>query len=133
MNHSSMTVLFSMRSRGPVVQSGTFKDQTGGLQHTQLGLGFHPGNAMVDDPSESLEDRIEDEEIGMKKRRNLVAELTEGFEALADRRAGKRTLRTHVVQTKATPKMSAKELSALRDRMNLSRALFDIADQRTYS
>jgi DNA-binding transcriptional regulator YiaG len=32
-------------------------------------------------------------------------------------------LRTPVVQTKATPKMSAKELSALRERMNLSRAL----------
>ena len=53
-----------------------------------------------------------------------MAELTEGFVALADRRIGKRTLRTHVVQTKATPKISAKELSALRERMNLSRALF---------
>jgi putative transcriptional regulator len=60
----------------------------------------------------------------MKKKRNLMAELTEGFVALADQRAGKRTLRTHVVQTKAIPKMSAKELSALRERMNLSRALF---------
>jgi putative transcriptional regulator len=60
----------------------------------------------------------------MKKKRNLMAELTEGFVALADQRTGKRTLRTHVVQTKATPKMSAKELSALRERMNLSRALF---------
>ena len=37
---------------------------------------------------------------------------------------GKSTLRTDVVQTKATPKMSAKELPALRERMNLSRALF---------
>jgi putative transcriptional regulator len=60
----------------------------------------------------------------MKKKRNLMAELTDGFVALADHRTGKRTLRTHVVQTKATPKMSAKELSALRERMNLSRALF---------
>src|SRR5580700_11135422 len=60
----------------------------------------------------------------MKKKRNLMAELTEGFVALADQRTGKRTLRTHVVQTKATPKMTAKELSALRERMNLSRALF---------
>jgi len=60
----------------------------------------------------------------LKKKRNLMAELTEGFVALADQRTGKRTLRTHVVQTKATPKMSAKELSALRERMNLSRALF---------
>jgi len=72
----------------------------------------------------SLKDRIEDEEVRMKKKRNLMAELTEGFVALADQRTGKRTLRTHVVQTKAAPKMSAKELSALRERMNLSRALF---------
>ena len=49
---------------------------------------------------------------------------TPGFVALADQRTGKRTLRTHVVQTMATPKMSAKELLALRERMNLSRALF---------
>ena len=60
----------------------------------------------------------------MEKKRNLMAELTEGFVALAAQRTGKRTLRTHVVQTKAAPKMSAKELSALRVRMNLSRALF---------
>ena len=60
----------------------------------------------------------------MKKKRNLMDELTEGFAALADQRNGKRTLRTHVVQFKAPPKMSAKELLALRERMNLSRALF---------
>jgi len=60
----------------------------------------------------------------MKKKRILMAELTEGFVALADKRTGKRTLRTHVVQTKAAPKMSARKLSALRERMNLSRALF---------
>jgi len=60
----------------------------------------------------------------MKKKRNLMDELTEGFAALADQRTGKRTLRTHVVQFKASPKMSAKELCALRERMNLSRALF---------
>ena len=60
----------------------------------------------------------------MKKKRNLMSELREGFVALADQRIGKRTLRTHIVQSKAAPKMSAKELSALRERMNLSRALF---------
>ena len=56
----------------------------------------------------------------MKKKRNLMAGLAEGFfVALADQRTGKRTLRTHIVQTKATPKMSAKELSALRERMKI--------------
>ena len=29
------------------------------------------------------------------KKRNLLAELTEGFDALAQARAGKQTLRTH--------------------------------------
>ncbi|MGO9947904.1 MAG: hypothetical protein ACLPWG_13755 [Steroidobacteraceae bacterium] len=50
----------------------------------------------------------------MKKKRNSMAELTEGFVALADQRTGKRTLRTHVIQTKTTPKMSAKEISVKR-------------------
>jgi putative transcriptional regulator len=31
------------------------------------------------------------------KKRDLVAEISEGFEALANERAGKRTLRTHEV------------------------------------
>ena len=58
------------------------------------------------------------------KKRNLFDELSEGFVALADRRAGKRTLRTHTVKIKAAPKLSAGELTALREKMNLSRALF---------
>ena len=34
----------------------------------------------------------------MKRNRELFAELAEGLQALADARAGKRTLRTHVVR-----------------------------------
>jgi putative transcriptional regulator len=34
----------------------------------------------------------------MRKKRNLFNELMEGFDALADQRAGKRTLRTHAVK-----------------------------------
>jgi len=60
----------------------------------------------------------------MKKKRDLFAELSEGFTALADQRAGKRTLRTHTVKLKAAPKLSAGELMALREKMKLSRALF---------
>jgi hypothetical protein len=42
-----------------------------------------------------------------------MAELTEGFAALAEVGIGKRTLRTHVVQTKATPaRGQAKETMA---------------------
>ncbi len=60
----------------------------------------------------------------MTRKRNLYAELTEGFDALADRRAGKRTLRTHVVKLRPAPKITARELARLRKQMNLSRGLF---------
>lgn len=36
-------------------------------------------------------------------KRNVFAELTEGFEALKAEREGKITLRTHVVEKKAAP------------------------------
>jgi putative transcriptional regulator len=60
----------------------------------------------------------------MKKKRDLFAELTEGFDALAEQRAGKRTLRTHTVNAKAAPKISPRELTKVRKDMNLSRGLF---------
>jgi putative transcriptional regulator len=44
----------------------------------------------------------------MTKKRNLFDELVEGFDALAEQRAGKRTLRTHVVKIKLAPKITAK-------------------------
>jgi putative transcriptional regulator len=59
----------------------------------------------------------------MKKRRDLFAELTEGFDALADERAGKRTLRTHTVKARPVPKITPRELAKVRKDMNLSRAL----------
>lgn len=40
----------------------------------------------------------------MKKKRDLFTELTEGFDALAGQRAGKRTLRTHTLKAKTRPK-----------------------------
>ena len=55
------------------------------------------------------------------KKRNLFAEIAEGFEALAEERAGKRTLRTHVIDAKPAPEVTASELLALRERLNLSR------------
>ncbi len=57
-------------------------------------------------------------------KRNLFAELAEGFDALADERAGKKTLRTHDVELLPVPQVSAEELVALRERLHLSRALF---------
>ena len=58
------------------------------------------------------------------KKRNLFAEITEGFDALAEERAGKRTLRTHAVETLPAPDVSAGELPALRERLRLSRPVF---------
>ncbi|WP_024537986.1 helix-turn-helix domain-containing protein [Comamonas badia] len=58
------------------------------------------------------------------KKRNLFAELTEGFEALSDERQGKQTLRTHEVQVKHAPDIAAAELLALRERLRLSRPVF---------
>jgi putative transcriptional regulator len=58
------------------------------------------------------------------KKRNLFAELTEGFDALADERIGKRTLRTHEVTMKPAPEVDANELMALRERLHLSRPVF---------
>ena len=60
----------------------------------------------------------------MKKKRDLFSEIMEGFEALADERAGKRTLRTHIVTIKPTPVITARGLTKLRKDMKLSRGLF---------
>ena len=57
------------------------------------------------------------------KKRNLFAEIAEGFEALAEQRAGRRTLRTHEVVVRPAPEVTAAELIALRERLNLSRPL----------
>ncbi len=60
----------------------------------------------------------------MTKKRDLFAELSEGFDALAEQRTGKRTLRTHTVKAKPAPKITARELARLRKDLNLSRGLF---------
>ncbi|WP_348699720.1 transcriptional regulator [Duganella fentianensis] len=58
------------------------------------------------------------------KKRNLLAELNEGFDALADQCAGKQTLRTHEVEIQPALLVTADEVLALRVRLNLSRAVF---------
>ena len=57
-------------------------------------------------------------------KRKLFDEIAEGFKALADQREGKRTLRTHTVEVKPAPKVKARELIELRERLNMSRAVF---------
>ncbi len=60
----------------------------------------------------------------MKAKRSLFTELTEGFDALRQQREGKRTLRTYTVKTKPAPRVTGEEVVKLRERMNLSRAVF---------
>jgi hypothetical protein len=58
------------------------------------------------------------------KKRELFAELQEGFDALSDSRTGKQTLRTHIVEDYVAPMVTAEELVSLRNRLNLSRPVF---------
>lgn len=60
----------------------------------------------------------------MKKKRSVFAELSEGIDALADERMGKRSLRTHHVELLPVPAVSAGELIRLRRRLDMSRAVF---------
>jgi hypothetical protein len=61
------------------------------------------------------------------RKRDLFAEFTEGFDALANRYAGKRTLRTHIVKVKPAARITARKLAKVRKDMNLSRGLFEAA------
>jgi len=58
--------------------------------------------------------------------RDLFAELSEGMEALADARQGKRTLRTHAVEYKPAPRVTPQELIRVRKSLKISRALFAV-------
>ena len=61
-----------------------------------------------------------------RMKRDLFAELKEGFDALAEARQGKRTLRTHSVEFKPAPTLTPKELVRVRKNLKLSRALFAV-------
>ena len=57
-------------------------------------------------------------------KRILFAELTEGFDALAAEREGKVTLKQHAVEVRPVPVITAAELTGLRHKLKLSRAVF---------
>ncbi|MUV15635.1 transcriptional regulator [Lysobacter sp. HX-5-24] len=59
-----------------------------------------------------------------RKKRDLFAELVEGFDALREAREGKRTLRTHVVSLRTVPEVKPAELIKLREALDLSRPVF---------
>ena len=50
----------------------------------------------------------------------MFEELVQGFEALAEERAGKRTPHTHEVEARPAPDVTPEELVALRERLHLS-------------
>jgi putative transcriptional regulator len=59
-------------------------------------------------------------------KRDLFAELSEGVEALAGARQGKRTLRTHAVEYKPAPTVTPQELMRVCKDLKISRALFAV-------
>ncbi|BAO82084.1 predicted transcriptional regulator [Serpentinimonas raichei] len=58
------------------------------------------------------------------KKRDVFAELLEGFDALKSEREGKLTLRQIKVQDKPVPTLAPQELIQVREKLHLSRALF---------
>ena len=60
------------------------------------------------------------------KKRDLFAEIREGFDALAESRGGKRTLRSHESAYKPAPIVTPKELIRLREELNISRSVLAV-------
>ena len=57
-------------------------------------------------------------------KRDIFSELMDGLEALADERQGKITLRTHKVKLAKLAPITAEEVVAVRQQLNLSRPVF---------
>lgn len=57
-------------------------------------------------------------------KRNLFAELEEGFDALAQERAGKLTLRKQTVDYQAAVEVTATEVARVRAKFNMSQPVF---------
>ncbi len=58
------------------------------------------------------------------KKRDVFAELLEGFDALKSEREGKLTLRQVKVQEKPVPMLAPEELIKVREKLRLSRPVF---------
>ena len=58
------------------------------------------------------------------KKRNLFAELSEGFAALEADRGGRITLRKYKIAAKPAPKLKPADVRRIRERLKLSRAVF---------
>ena len=60
----------------------------------------------------------------MTNKRDIFAELTEGFDALKSEREGKLTLRTFKAEDKPVPVLSPQEVLQVREQLRLSRPVF---------
>jgi putative transcriptional regulator len=60
----------------------------------------------------------------MSNKRDVFADLLEGFDALAQQREGKITLRTFKVQSKPAPSLSPQDVLKVREQLHLSRPVF---------
>ena len=60
----------------------------------------------------------------MTAKRDIFAELTEGFDALRSEREGKLTLRAFKVESKPSPVLSPQDVLNVREQLRLSRPVF---------
>jgi putative transcriptional regulator len=60
----------------------------------------------------------------MTKKRDIFAELMDGFDALEKQREGKITLRTFNVESKPVPTLSPQDVLNVREQLHLSRPVF---------
>ncbi|WP_366520889.1 transcriptional regulator [Rhodoferax sp.] len=60
----------------------------------------------------------------MTHKRDIFAELTEGFEALKSEREGKLTLRTFKTESKPVPVLLPQDVLQVREQLRLSRPVF---------
>ena len=58
------------------------------------------------------------------EKRDLYAELVEGFGALAEQQQGKKTLKTHRLTARAEIVLAPEELRTIRENLQLSQAVF---------
>lgn len=58
------------------------------------------------------------------KKRSMYDEIIEGFQSLKDHNEGKITLKTWTLKLEPTVEITSDELTDLRERLNLSRAVF---------
>jgi len=59
-----------------------------------------------------------------KHKRNLADELVAGIREAQEHDAGKLTLRTYKVESRPLPRMSARQIRAVREKLSCSRPLF---------